>query len=296
MYRKCVEVDPGFAPAWARLGRCYRVLSKYDVGEGSASFERAEQAFTRALELNPDLSVAHHLYTYLEVERGRVTPALLRLLRRMEDHLNDPELLAGLLHACRYAGLLEASIGAFERAHRLDPGMRTSVAHSFFMAGDYERAIAEDIETPPYTSINALLLLGREPEAADVIARAKLDHPVAHLKTEVLMLDAMLRRDRTVVRESAERLLATLFHDPEGWYYWGRTLIYAGEPEMGRELVVRALEGGYYCYPGALRDPWLDPVRGNAAFIRALRAAERHHREAAAAFAEAGGPARLGMR
>ena len=29
LYRRCVERDPQFAPAWARLGRCYRVMGKF---------------------------------------------------------------------------------------------------------------------------------------------------------------------------------------------------------------------------------------------------------------------------
>jgi hypothetical protein len=28
MYIACVEKDPNYAPAWARLGRCYRFLDK----------------------------------------------------------------------------------------------------------------------------------------------------------------------------------------------------------------------------------------------------------------------------
>ena len=35
LYRQCLEEDPDYAPAWARLGRVYRVLAKYGA-EGSA--------------------------------------------------------------------------------------------------------------------------------------------------------------------------------------------------------------------------------------------------------------------
>lgn len=31
MYRKCLEEDPLYAPAWARLARCYRILGKFFV-------------------------------------------------------------------------------------------------------------------------------------------------------------------------------------------------------------------------------------------------------------------------
>ena len=29
LYQRCLELDPGFAPAWAHLGRCHRVIGKF---------------------------------------------------------------------------------------------------------------------------------------------------------------------------------------------------------------------------------------------------------------------------
>ena len=29
LYEQCLELDPTFAPAWAHLGRCHRVIGKY---------------------------------------------------------------------------------------------------------------------------------------------------------------------------------------------------------------------------------------------------------------------------
>src|SRR4030095_5520085 len=65
------ECHPRFAPAWARLGRCYRLLGKFgNPADGEANLERGKQAILRALEINGDLSLAHQLYAYVEVEAG----------------------------------------------------------------------------------------------------------------------------------------------------------------------------------------------------------------------------------
>ena len=56
---------------------------------------QAQDAFTRALSLNPDLSLAHNLYTLFEIESGRVKQAMLRLLERVRQRTSDPELFAG---------------------------------------------------------------------------------------------------------------------------------------------------------------------------------------------------------
>ena len=81
--------------------------------------------------MSPDLSLAHHLYAYLELDLGRAQEAMLRLLERTTRHRTDPELLAGLVHALRYCGLLDASVAAFEKAQRLDPNVVTSVSQTF---------------------------------------------------------------------------------------------------------------------------------------------------------------------
>ena len=70
LYRACLELDPSFAPAWAQLGRCHRVIGKY-IEASPDSEARAEEAFRRALELNPRLSIAHKFYANLEADIGQ---------------------------------------------------------------------------------------------------------------------------------------------------------------------------------------------------------------------------------
>jgi len=72
-------------------------------------------AFTRALDINPDLSIAHNLYAQLEVDLGRAEDAMLRLIGRSKARGSDPDLFAGLVHACRFCGLLDASVAATAR-------------------------------------------------------------------------------------------------------------------------------------------------------------------------------------
>ena len=107
-----------YAPAWAGLARAHRMLGKYFVESHEAHFREAEIAVRKALELNPDLSYAENLYAHIEVDLGRAEEAMVRLLRRAGDRRSDPLLFAGLAHACRYCGLLQASVAAWEHAVR----------------------------------------------------------------------------------------------------------------------------------------------------------------------------------
>lgn len=118
LYRQALALDPQFAPAWARLGRSYRLLAKYASNDADAeeNLTLARAAFEEALRLDGDLPLAHNLYAQLEVELGRPVDGAARLLARIRLGANDAELYAGLVHTCRYCGLLDESVAAHDRA------------------------------------------------------------------------------------------------------------------------------------------------------------------------------------
>jgi serine/threonine protein kinase/tetratricopeptide (TPR) repeat protein len=303
LYLQCVAEDPQYAPAWARLGRIYRVLAKYGRADEDEHLKRAQSAFTRALEINPDLSIAHNLYTYLEVDLGRARDAMLRLVNRARQRSGDPELFAGLVHACRYCGLLDASTAAYEQAIRLDPKISTSVAHTFFMLGDYEKVltintpsmIGRGVEgTPTYSGILALGMLGRQREAlADLKRLTGSVQPRVH--DFLVGALALYEGDTDASADAMLRVATSNFMDPEGLFYAARQLSYLGRTDDALNALERATAGGFDCYPALVRDPWLDPVRALPKFAKTLREVEARHREARAAFVAAGGDKVLGL-
>ena len=168
-YRRCVEEDPAFAPAWAQLGQVYRLTEKYFQTEARDHLTDADAAFQRALGLNPDLPMAHKLYAYLEVEQGRAADAMLRLIERAKKRTADPKLFAGLVHACRYCGLLEASLAAHAHAQRLDPKMPTSVINTYWHLDEYGRVADSEFERAPMLAAMAWLMLNRAADAIDAL-------------------------------------------------------------------------------------------------------------------------------
>ena len=94
---------------------------------------------------------------------------MVRLLDRVRTSPSEPELFAGLVHACRYCGLLDASEAADERARRLDPHIVTSIAQTFVLKRDWARAIAADTSSTPIAKVLALVYSGNRAEAAAVL-------------------------------------------------------------------------------------------------------------------------------
>jgi tetratricopeptide (TPR) repeat protein len=253
----------------------------------------AEDAFTRALSLNPDLSIAHNLYTLVEIETGRVKHAMLRLLERVRQRSSDPELFAGLVQACRYAGLQRPAIAAHEHAHRLEPQIRTAVSHAYLMTGEYEKAIALDQDEPGYVSM-ALDLMG-ERDRAIAHTRQQLAPGLPRLIRLVFEATlAILEERQTEARTIADRLLALWRQrDRCGVYYLARSLAAVEHPEA-LPMFRRAVEGGFHCSPFFRRDSWLDSLRSNPELQAIIQVAEAGYQDAAAAFVAAGGERMLG--
>jgi eukaryotic-like serine/threonine-protein kinase len=296
-YRQAVELDPRYAPAWARLGRCLRLLGKYGSGVDAAEHvQEAKAAFARAFDLNPDLSLAHNLYTYAEVENGRAQDAMTRLLGRLQSRSSDPELYAGLVHACRYCGLLGASIAADAHARRLDPGIVTSVVHSYFMKGDFEKAIAHDTDNPPYLTLLALTFSGRRAEALAIASGLEASR-IRNQKMRLLVsaLQAMLENRVQDTVEAVEQLEDPSFTDPEGWFYWAHLMAGLGHLDSAVSFLDRTVAGGWACTNALERSPGLEAVQSHPLFAPILARARRAEAEAAHAFAAADGPRLLGF-
>lgn len=299
LYQRCVELDPRFAPAWARLGRCHRVIGKYIDG-APESESRAEDAFRRALALNPHLSIAHKFYANLEADIGQSQRAVVRLLGEADRHGNDPELFAGLVHACRYCGLYDQSIAAHAEARRLDPNVPTSLDQTLLMTGEVDRLLA--IEQPAVIAgaddgirVIALGLAGRRDEARDRLNEMRQHARVPAFQSWIDYLTTWLDRralDMTV-RLSALQALK-IQDDPEAIFLEGWLLCDAGDHARGLTYLRRAVAKGYFVAPTLSRSGHFDPLRTDPSFAAVLADAETGRERSLEAFREAGGDRILG--
>ena len=274
LYQCAVEDAPKYAPAWARLGRMHHVIGKYLDTDPAGSFDLAEAAFARALDLNPDLPIAHKLFAQLDVDRGRAQNAMERLLGRARSA--DSEIFAGLVSACRYCGLLEASIGADRRARRLEPRIRTSVTHTHFLRRDYARVAEARLEETPYVAAIARGAVGRSDEAIGALRALEARTPT-RLREFMIAARTLLEGNRAESLAAIKRVISSDFSDPEGLFYLGRQLAHLNEVDTALAVFRRVISGGFYCYPAMAQDDWLEAVRKKSEFKGMLRlACERH--------------------
>lgn len=287
LYVACTEADPNYAPAWARLGRCYRWLEKFAV-PGVGVIGSAEEAFQRAFRLSPHLAIAHSAYTPIQCDAGHAQEAMIRLLKMLEHNANNPELFAALVHACRYCGQLGASLAAHERAFRLDRNFPTSVAHTYFALCDYEKTLYwYDTKAGLYLDALALASMGRIKEASALLWTRR---------DRFCMQPALMNSLQYYLNDDPAKGLAALrnnvsvnAHDPEVWFYMARQAARFGDLDLGHDLLAQSVGRGYFSSWALAQDSWLDPLRKTPEFAGTLSIVQTREQAARCAFAEAGG-------
>ena len=295
-YQRCLELDPRFAPAWARLGRCQRLIGKF-VESAPDSRQRAQESFDRALELNPRLTVAHKYYANLEAEIGQGSRAIVRLLSEAQRHGNDPELFAGLVHACRYCGLFEESLAAHAEARRLDPNVPTSFGHTLLLNGDVERLLA--VEPPPLGAsrdewftvrVLGLGVAGLRDASREALTEMRKSPRVSAFQSFSDYLKAWLDgRPADMLAGLGALGHLKIQEDPEAVFFQGWTLCDAGEHEEGLRLLQRAVSMGYFVARTLATSSAFDPLRSDPRFQATLAEAEQGRTQALDAFRQAGG-------
>ena len=161
-----------------------------------------------------------------------------------------------------------ASVAAHERARQLDPQIATSVAPTYWMLGDNERAIegfSGFFVGLPQAS------LGRDAEAiaAARASAATVRDPLTRSYQRVLplLLEGRIEECRRLLDELAPRN-----PDPESVFHIARTYARLGATEAALTQFDRAVDMGFLVSDWFVRDPWLAPIASDPRFRDALAA------------------------
>ena len=218
----------------------------------------------------------------------------MRLLGEANRHGNDPELFAGLVHACRYCGLFDEAIAAHEEARRLDPNVPTSLEQTLIMTGDIDRLLT--IEPPMIVAgaddgirVIALGLAGRRDEARSMLIAMRRASHIPAFQSWTAYLMAWLERRPEDMQFAETFGPLKINEDPEAIFQDGWMLCDVGDYDRGLEYLRRAIGKGYFVAQTLSRRPQFDALRDHPAFQALVADAERGRREALAAFEAAGG-------
>jgi tetratricopeptide (TPR) repeat protein len=294
LLRGSVDADPGFAPAWALYGRVCRVIAKYFIDDSQRHQELAKMSFERAFAVDPDSPVAHHLYTYYQLEeKGDPIGAMERLLGFVSQGTTDANYWAGLVPCFRFTGLYQASLAAHERARALDPSIPTGVLHTHLTIGEYDWVL--DHATEPLLIASTLATLGRDDEALELIRNDKGTEFEGLRHSFIGSLHAALEGRTADCEERCRDIMERGVRDPEAAYFFARVAGRAGLPDLSLDILEDAIDRGFWSLWALENDPWLDVVRSTTRFQAALGRARAGHLRALAVFTAVKGEQLLGV-
>ncbi|MBJ7574682.1 tetratricopeptide repeat protein [Luteimonas sp. MC1828] len=122
MFRKAIEIDPGYAHAHAGLADALVELALWRLEPPHRVLDEARAAARRALELAPELAEAHVAYAHTLSLDGRHDDATTAFERALEL---DPTLYVAHYYFARHCfaqGAFARAVDLFESAHAADPG------------------------------------------------------------------------------------------------------------------------------------------------------------------------------
>jgi tetratricopeptide (TPR) repeat protein len=203
----------------------------------------------------------------------------------------DPLVYAGLVHACRYCGLLDQSIAAHRHARRLDPTATTSVLHTYYMRGDYALALEEGHNSSDPFEARVLAAMGRELEAIEAARREE----------ERFSAFPLVRGFCTALRAALEGrpddalpVLAEFrrsgFNDGEGLFYLAEIYARLGLLDEGLATLAQAVDMGFVAVLAIDHDRHFDRLRHCDEYPGLVGRAAARQSAAAEAFLRNGGP------
>jgi serine/threonine protein kinase len=286
--QKSIEIQTDYAPTWTELGRAYTTTASLHSG-GAVLYQKAQEAYERALLLDPSLVEPRIYMGNLLTNTGRVEQAVPLLRAALHAHPNSAEAHWELGYAYRFGGMLPESIAEAEQARGFDPEVKinSSALNSYLYMGQYDRFLQS---LPANNSVYILFYRAfaeyhekkLQQAAEDFDSAYKLDptllpaqvgkalrYSIAHQNAQGI---EFLHKTETTIQERGVA-------DAELIYKVAQAYAVLGDKASALRMLQRSIDGGFFCYPYFLRDPLLDNLRNQPAFQHQMEEARHRHEE-----------------
>ena len=260
MFAKAIEIDPGYARAYAGIADCSAFLYFY-WDSSTDNLEQADAASRKALELDPDLAEAHASrgLTASMKKQYEEAEGELRTAMRLGPRLFEPYYFYA--RNCYAQGKSEDAVVWFEQASKVRP---------------------EDYQAPMLLA-STLNGLGLKPEALAAYRRG-LAAAEKHLELYpgdaralyfgANALSQLNERERSM--EWAERALQLEGEEPQVLYNVACVYALLGELDKAVDCLERSITSGWGQREWMEHDPDLAPVRDHPRFRALLHAGKIH--------------------
>jgi TolB-like protein/Flp pilus assembly protein TadD len=153
LYEKAVELDPGYARAYAFLAISCWYVWRRDMSGSTAALDQAFELGQKAVALDESDYQCHQFLGYIFLQRRAYDLAEYHYRRALALNNNRSPVVASMGQFYTYMGQPAKSLDCFQEAKRLDPFFEPSwywlrLGLAYFAAGDYDMAITQMSRAP----------------------------------------------------------------------------------------------------------------------------------------------------
>jgi eukaryotic-like serine/threonine-protein kinase len=292
-FRRAVELDPNFALAWCALGGAYanRVIKCYG---GPADYDKAAEAFDRALSIKPNLLEARIHNFFIRLARGEKQQAREEVERLRREVPNDVGVQFVAATLARLDGRYDDALEAYNRMIKINPAERVVVSYNRARVFMYQRRLDDaDAELelgaqmepshPLIRGMRATLSAcrGDNDEAAHLIGEVLRQHPQMHGVRPLLAQFLAARGERApALAELNEGALACADANQDVTYWLATAFALLGERDEAFKWLDRAINLGNENRPWFEADPNWENLREDARFADSMRRIETSQQRA----------------
>lgn len=277
--KRATELDPKFALAYSGLGACYANRVFKGMGD-TKDYDRAEAAFSQAIQLDPNVVEARVLMAFIYLSRGEKKKARAELSRLQEQFPNDGALHFAKASLHRLDGEYDRALKSWDRLERLDPAARVVASYNrariHAYRGDNERALAEldkgaQIEPnhPLIRIFRARILYyyGEVNRAIEMMQEILEQNPHLEGMRPILALMLASKGNEEEARaQITERALQMARADHDMAYWTASAYSMLGDKDLAFEWLERAIKLGNENTGWFERDSNLDSLRDDPRF------------------------------
>ena len=285
MLEKSTQIDPNYAPAWAYLGQSYNSTASFQFG-GKEHYEKAKNAFGRALALQPKQVEARIFLANFLIDTGEVEKAVPQLRDAQKDNPSNASLYWELGYAYRFAGMLKQSLEECQHARQIDPKVKGNgaVLNTLLYLGRYDDFLANlparDDSFPIFYRGFAEYHLKRWDQAARDFDRAwQLEHTMYTQTGEALRdgIDHHEEEGLRLLHDLEEKIQEHNVGDPEGTYKIAETYAVLGDRDSALRMLRYSIEHGFFPWPYFRTDPLMSNIRSDPRFGELMETARRRY-------------------
>lgn len=256
-FNRAIELDPNFALAYSGLGACY--ANRVIKGFGSAEdYERAEEAFDKATEIDPEVVEARMLMVFIYLSRGekkKAREAVARLRQKAPNHA-AVYFVKAVLH--RLDGEYDRALRSWDKLAQLDPAARVVASYNrariLWYQGmedqamdELDRASALEPDHPLVKTFRARILYyrGEYEIAAELLREVLTERPEMYGIRPILAMCLSAMGEHEAARaELTEQVLESAAADHDIAYWTASVYALEHESEEAFKWLERAIELG----------------------------------------------------